>query len=702
MADSEITLGNIWYNRAFVLIPQGDIASASAAYSASVTMFQEGGGSKFDIAYALRGQAAALGRVGRVAEAEPLYEEAIEAFLDTGAFDEAARTDIGLIMATATLGTPLTPERLAGSRDRIARASPADLPDLLMNLGNIEAADGSLEKAERTFIEALELFVAAGRLVDAARADLSRAAILRRLGHPEQSIEVATSARAVVAAEGRSQLVAHADHNLALSYRDLGQSSQASEKILMAVAALDVHRHALPSAHDRLALTVTTYPKLFEVAFETVGDTSSDLLAALIERSRVQPVPTPDEHGRLRYAPPPPVAVRPDAPGVDGKGDPKYLTDRIEASIDGNGHRLSWALCGAELIRCHITASKTQVDRVTFDRQLMDEVTNALTGGDHVDSQWPVAAEAIQMKKLFQIASGPLLNDDTLAGRLAATLPAAVIERSPLTQRSAQELLTDLADMLLPPTVVEAIAGAEHLKIEIAPPPILGQIPWAALMVRGECLIERSDLDLSLPVGLRSSSNRPESAKEGRVWVSDPTGDLPFSRRSPETGWSVLSATSSPPATKSAVLAQLALLPEVLVLRGHVQSGLPTDPAAAQILLSCGDTLSTLDLLHGPGAPRLCILLGCDSLGGRTGLEWTGICTGFIWAGASQVVTTLWPVVDDSIQEQLDLDLVSALLAAAGGSALCKWQRTEAHRWRTDAHGAQAPFRWANLVECRT
>ncbi len=692
------TLGNIAYNRGFVHVQRGEIAHASNAYGEAASFFRLADGDPADLAYVLRGRAGLLGRVGRIDEAAELYEEAVDSFLEAGAFDEAARTDIGLIMAQAMAGQTIAAERIAESRARLEQASPTDLPELLMNVGNVEASQSSTESAYKTFTSCRRRFRSAGRRIDVARADLSRAVMLRRLGRIHHALRVAQGARRIFEEGGRDQLIAHADNNLALILDALGRPDEAIDAIMRALSELDRHRHRLPTAHDRLTVGTVTYPNLFNLAFR-LTNRQPDLQASLIERARIQPSPDSADPTANTLAPPPPVAARPYTTVVPGHGSVRYLHNPSGGT--NPTHRLSWAFTDDWLLRCHLTAEQTHVDRVPVDAGLLHELELALARPTPDDLEHAMDLPTAQRVALFRAATGPLLDDPALADRIAPTLLHGDRQRiSALERCSAEALLGGLGRLLLPPTIRHVLAQEINPTIVVAPPPQLGRVPWASLIVNDQCLVQTAAIQADLPVALRShDKDRPEAQPGGdAVWVGDPTGDLRFCRRTPVDHWHVLTSTSEPPATRDAVLASLRTNPDVFVYRGHITPGPATDPAAAHLVLANSTMLRADDLGEQHRGPAVCFLLGCDSSGGTSGMEWTGVATGFIWAGARDVVTTQWEVIDRPAQDTLDADLIRSCLRHGVTDGLGRWQRTHADAWQKQSASAAGPYSWANPI----
>src|ERR1022692_1358766 len=82
----------------------------------------------------------------------------------------------------------------------------------------------------------------------------------------------------------------------------------AADSALAAISTLDQLRHSLPEAADRRALLLNAYPVVFPVAIGACFRARRfDEAAALVEKSRVQPLLRKDGAG---YVDPAPVAAR--------------------------------------------------------------------------------------------------------------------------------------------------------------------------------------------------------------------------------------------------------------------------------------------------------------------------------------------------------------------------------------------------------
>lgn len=702
-------LGNIWFNRGHIEGQLGREAAARYGYAQAAIWFAQAGSEPRDLAFVRRAQAATDAKVGRFGQAASAYGEARDLFLEAGELDEAARTTVGLVMASFKAGTPPSDDELDRLLDVVELSRPHEVPDLLMNLGNI-AISTQPQRSLGVFREAGRRYRHQHQEHDRVRAAHATATTLRLLGRPHAARRLIGVVRHRYLRAGLPLKVAEVDHNKALVERDLGEFDAALESALSAVAGLDAHRHSLMSAEDRAMLITKVYPHAFDLALDLALHADAyDVVAALAERARVQTLPLRDQlPGGWQLAPPPPVSARPSARPVEGTGD-KIDISELTVSVGGPGSVwLSWVHHRNELIRIVVHAGGSEVSRHTWPEDLLSELHKCFADPTATDVGRCPDRRTADRLAIFRAATRPLLDDPTLARRFFHTLPLRVrTDPDSESFRNQKELLAALAAVLLPPDLA-AFRGT----LLLAPPPELGRVPWAALTASSSeglvptALVEQTDFVLVPPVAtlgqrpLAATSTSPPPRglpKRSKVWVADPRGDLPFCRRVPARGWIVLGGAGHPRATRPALASHLKDC-ELLVVRAHVKAGSLSDPASTAVLLDGTDELSARDLLTaGLPCPPHVVVLGCDAAGAATGDEWAGLPVGFGQAGALEVLVTQWPVIDDPTQEQLDLTLVDAVVEAGASFGLRAWQRAQARLWRQDPSLA-SPYRWANPV----
>ena len=429
---------------------------------------------------------------------------------------------------------------------------------------------------------------------------------------------------------------------------------------------------SLPEAADRRALLLNAYPVVFPVAIGACFRARRfDEVAALVEKSRVQPLLRKDGAG---YLDPAPVAARRGARAVGGEGASVVLAELAESQLGPGSAWLGWWSDGDRLVRCRCRCRHEDVDVQSgpLDTSAVDLLAAALPVVITVDE---AAADGdhqfAQLIALWRAARGPLLNDQRVVRVLETVIPRTARDRvavdgtvAAVMSLTCDELLWPLSYMLLADEwradLTDAAAGRGRLGLVVAPPPLFGRVPWAALPLTDPDdgpvtrLIEAADVLVGLPASLTAGLHRPLARAPGSgragVVVADPLGDLPFARHLAPEGMTILGSAGSTPATRVALAAALGVGQGLLVVNGHVRPGSPVEPASSALMLAGpgggADPMTVTDFAV-IGVPPQCVVLGCDGAGAATGTEWTGLVTGLVWVGAREVVTTTVPVVED-------------------------------------------------------
>ena len=234
--------------------------------------------------------------------------------------------------------------------------------------------------------------------------------------------------------EGRWLNVSHADHNAALVLRQqaqlteqpggpLGRRALAIARCARSSRSTAI-RHSLPSAADRRALTIHTYPGMFSLALRCgLLAVRPPEVAAIVERARVQPVLA----GRdpIRLATPAPVAAVDGAVSVGGTGSAIVLA-RQAGRLAGRGARwLGWWNGDGDVVaadsgdRVHValrTLDAPAMARLAACLAVVGPADVAAAGGDHALAQGLAQWRALR---------GPLLADPQTASWVAAGLAPA-------------------------------------------------------------------------------------------------------------------------------------------------------------------------------------------------------------------------------------------------------------------------------------
>lgn len=721
-------LGTIEINRARIASLHGEVTAARGALGRAEGHYRQDGTAS-DLAWAKRALGASLASVGELDEALALQIEARDAFRDSGDAEQTDATEVGLVAIRAQLGEPVASDERR-RLEELSRRLPAE-PALQMlgNLANL-ALQSDVDEAERLWAAMCDRSSREGRKVDEARADLALAGVIGRRGKLEVALKQTIEAGTRLDALGAWEAAARADVNAALLMGLLADRAdpedavnlrrQAAEHVVRGVAALDRLRHSLPTAASRSALLRGRYPQLFVAALEAALEArQTELAAALVERARMQPVLAAHRPDGAGYVDPPALAARPNAPSVEG-ARPRVDLVAIAERLAGSGARwIGWWRADADLIRTDVGPESTHAESTAFPAATRDALDACLARVTPSEVRVADADLAVAGRlALRRAAAGPLLGDRELAQRLAETLrPGIRVAAEGLSEAPPDRLddvLWPLSRALLGDRLLDELRKGESSrhKLVLAPPPQFADVPWPMLPLRaGEPresptvvprLLDVADIAVGLPAALLA---RETPARRGgpALAILDPLGDLPYARRlvvdALRLGWD-----GERPATPQSVRAALGEPLGLLVVSAHVRPGLPHEPAAAALVLSDGRggrAELTAGDLGSAGAPSVCVILGCDGSGGSVGDEWTGLTTGFLWAGAAWVITSTWPTLEDRHTAVSDAALVAAVQRLGPREGLWTWQRDRLCAWRERPRDPESsPYRWAGMIVC--
>ena len=569
--------GNLEYAVGLAHAELNHVAEARQAYARSRNAFTAAGADPINLAYVDRLDAAALARTGRYDEALPLFEQARDTFAEQGMPEDVDRTVVGIVQARFQLGQPVGSDDLDTYEATALRLTPSESVAMGLNLANIAHRQNDDSRADRLYRTFTRRARDMGMPIDAAKFDSSFAVVLRDRGDLEGAVALNRSAAAVFAEAGMLREVANADHNYALLLEEQAKAvllfnpqraaslrEDAGDSALAAVSTLDRLRHFLPEAADRRALLLNAYPVIFPVAIGACFRARRfDEVAALVEKSRVQPLLRNDGAG---YIEPAPVAARRGAPAVGGSEAPVVLADLADSQLGSGSAWLGWWSDGDRLVRCRSRNEDVDIESGPIDLPAMNLLAAALPVVIPADDAAAAGDQQLAQRiALWRAASGPLLNDHYVARALEPVIPRRVrneIASDPtvcaVMSLTCDELLWPLSYMLLADewraSLGESAAAGGRPGLVVAPPPLFGRIPWSALPLTDPQdgpvtrLIEAADVLVGLPASLAAGLHRPVRPTLGSlgagVVVADPLGDLPFARHLAPAGMTILGSAA--------------------------------------------------------------------------------------------------------------------------------------------------------------
>ena len=218
---------------------------------------------------------------------------------------------------------------------------------------------------------------------------------------------------------------------------------------------------------------------------------------------------------------------------------------------------------------------------------------------------------------------------------------------------SAEETLSEL-EALCRPLVEEELTKPGDLMI-LCPTGVLSKIPIHAIPISGySTLLERHPIIYThsfsvLKRCLARSQHKRESSHTQITILGNATGDTPAGETSAQQIATCLNAQSliCQHATKD-LFADRAPRSQLIHIHGHVL--LDAYPLDQSMLFHQSELLKAREVFsfHLAASHPLVVLIGCGSGVERLGAgdEPLGLVSGFLYAGASAVVATMWPIHD--------------------------------------------------------
>jgi tetratricopeptide (TPR) repeat protein len=262
--------------------------------------------------------------------------------------------------------------------------------------------------------------------------------------------------------------------------------------------------------------------------------------------------------------------------------------------------------------------------------------------GAKLDLQWDTAA-------MLRASVRKTAHGHSMAASLSSGMESSM-------RGSTDMLLRELHGLLWRPIEEAASSGPLHWIVSLHGP--IHRIPLHALLGRDGYVIESTDLSYAPSARIWSRMSKPRKLRGSSAYIAGvPSPELPAVamevRRIAEglAGWTK-GVDLSPTRESLRTRGQAANLIHIAA-HGMLR---PDNPAYSYIELSDGP-LFVHDLKDLRFPASTVVLSACSAGRGAapTGDEWIGLARGFLRAGASTVVASLWPIEDEPTLELMDL-----------------------------------------------
>lgn len=644
---------------------------------------------------------------GRNDEALQEYDAALASTRQTGARAAEGFTLEHIASLKAKLGDAAgaradAEAALAIQRETGDRTGEADALSLLADLA-LDAGDP--ERAIALHREALVVARESHLLTRVADAGTGLADALLALGRAEEALAAADSALAAARATANPDLAAHAGHRRADALLALERPVEARAELEMAIAGIEGVRAALsadPAKIGFLEDRMEVFHALVELLSE-IGEPLDALAAAERARARALAdllagrIEPEGESGaalaRLREAE---IEARPDPGAEDGD----LLTLRGGGAIEG----AMAALADADQDLASLISARALTG---------SEIVDLARSSDSTLVEYLATADALHVWVVSPAGEvrghrEPFGRDElrSAVDGIRAMWGAALAAGLPPGSDAAAELAALHARVVTPierwlPSDPEAI-------VTIVPHDALLLIPFPALADGdGRPLVERHALSTAPSLTVLARLAARESSPRALEWLAlgDPVppadaglGRLPWTARELETV-----AQRFPPDRRRVLTGEAAseaslraLAPSARVV--HVAShGAISDwePLASAILLSAGEGhdgwLKASEVFGLSLDADLVVLSGCSTgLGKLSGEGLLGLSRGFLYAGAREILVSLWDVSDRGTAELMDAFYAARAAGRSDPAALREAQLAIRARY-------PHPFFWAGF-----
>lgn len=555
---------------------------------------------------------------------------------------------------------------LAIQRETGDRSGEADALALLAELA-LEAGDA--ESAIALYREALAVARQSNLKTRVADAGTGLAAALLAAGRAPDALVAADDALAAARASGNPDLAARAGHRRAAALRALGQPALARAQLETAIAGIEGVRAALAVDPAKIGF-LEDRVEVFHALVDLLAEMDEPLAAlAAAERARARALADL-------------LAGRIEPDGEAGAALARVRDAEIDARAEsGEAEDGLLALRGVGPIETAMAALQDA------DEDLASLVAaRALTGPEIVDLarssgstlvEYLVTEDALHVwvvspEGAVHAHREPVGRDELRAAvdRIRRTWEEAVIAGLPAGSEAGAELAA-LHAMVVAPIALWLPSDPEAVVTLVAHDALL-LVPFAALPdAAGRPLVERHALSTAPSLTVLARLGRRDPAPRALEWfaLGDPVppddaglGRLPWTAREVERAAGRFPAGDSRVLTGEAAseAALRALAPAARIIHVAAHGAISDwEPMASAILLSPGDGhdgwLRASEVFGLALDAELVVLSGCSTgLGKLSGEGLLGLSRAFLYAGADELLVSLWDVSDRATAELMD------------------------------------------------
>ena len=657
----------------------------------------------------------------RLAEAERQYARALRLGADS---TELAQQSVGLMLRRGNLRGArrlLEQQLVSGPLD------PHNAAQVRVSLGLIALQLGDTTAARRAFREALDTLRAVGTAVDEASALYELGDLEVRTGHALAAESLYQRGLARLGAHAAPQVAWQLHAGLADALRRRGALADAAGELRSAIEGIERVSGNLPVEEQRAAFRADKWDAYVELALVERARGRTEAAFEASERLRERQMLDLLARGRVAGGEATPELASREQ---DLRRRMAELTQQLESSPDRTPGLRDPADAAAGATAAALARAQEAYSTLLVEMREANPAYAALLHGEVAPTRQVMSALTTDEALLEYLVGDSttvlfVVTRDTVAAfdlKISHNTLAAQVDFARSTLASAKEgavrgawrpSLRRLYRQLVAPVEASGLLAGKQ-RLLIAPHAELHYLPFAALVRPGppeQVLVERYVLEYvpSASVWLRLRARPGPPARAGVLALAPRVAALPGSRAEVAAIGRIFGTQArvlvGPQATESAFrmfapdqgIVHLATF-GVLNKRNPLFSFVELGPGGNQ-----DGRLEVHEVFGLTLNARLLVLSAC-----QTGLaagaladvppgdDWVGLVNGFLYAGVSNVMATLWPVADVATARLMERFYTELAAGRSEAEALALAQRAAVHNSAT-VH----PFFWAGFTLVR-